>query len=295
MKVNPEGDVQISDDSITGLGIIPYFLNILFGSIISIAKLPPQRPYAQFDTGDMYESYEAAHLSNFPLEVHPLPPQVDSPAVYPLGPAPLWTWDYLKQALISCVPNPGYFVAGGLAGIVSRTSTAPLDRLKVYLIAQTGVAQEAVSAAKSGAIMQAAKSSWRPLANATKELWAAGGIRSLYAGKFLDRRDARPPLTPAGNGLNVVKVMPESAIKFGSYEVRPPTSTSRFRADHRRLLNASSPKLKGIMIPARSTHGRSSSPVVLQAWSPSMYLAPAHIACCSPLRFAVYPLDTVKL
>ena len=26
-------------------------------------------------------------------------------------------------------------------------------------------------------------------------------------------------LTGAGNGLNVVKVMPESAIKFGAYEV----------------------------------------------------------------------------
>ncbi|KAK8212675.1 hypothetical protein IWZ01DRAFT_550610 [Phyllosticta capitalensis] len=41
---------------------------------------------------------------------------------------------------------------------------------------------------------------------ATKELWAAGGIRSLYA----------------GNGLNVVKVMPESAVKFGAFEVSDP-------------------------------------------------------------------------
>jgi solute carrier family 25 phosphate transporter 23/24/25/41 len=100
------------------------------------------------------------------------------------------------------VQGLGYFVAGGVAGIVSRTSTAPLDRLKVYLIAQTSVAEEAVVAAKHGNIVKAAMNAWRPLATATKELWQAGGMRSLYA----------------GNGLNVVKVMPESAIKFGSYE-----------------------------------------------------------------------------
>ncbi|KAL2003207.1 hypothetical protein VTN02DRAFT_4614 [Thermoascus thermophilus] len=96
----------------------------------------------------------------------------------------------------------GYFLAGGIAGVVSRTATAPLDRLKVYLIAQTGVKNSAVRAAKEGAPLQAAGKASRTLIQATKELWRAGGIRSLFA----------------GNGLNVVKVMPESAIKFGAYE-----------------------------------------------------------------------------
>ncbi|KAI9826096.1 MAG: hypothetical protein M1832_000545 [Thelocarpon impressellum] len=96
----------------------------------------------------------------------------------------------------------GYFLAGGIAGVISRTATAPLDRLKVYLIAQTGLGRDAVQAAKQGDAVAAAKKVSRPLIEASKELWRAGGVRSLFA----------------GNGLNVVKVMPESAIKFGSYE-----------------------------------------------------------------------------
>ncbi len=96
----------------------------------------------------------------------------------------------------------GYFIAGGLAGMVSRTATAPLDRLKVYLIAQTSPKKAVVEAAKEGAPVQAVRHIGQPLIDATKELWRAGGIRSLFA----------------GNGLNVVKVMPESAIKFGAYE-----------------------------------------------------------------------------
>lgn len=111
-------------------------------------------------------------------------------------------WNEIKPALYSCLPTPGYFVAGGLAGLVSRTTTAPLDRLKVYLIAHTGSAEQTIQAAKSGAALQAVKGAWRTSANAMKELWAAGGIRSLWA----------------GNGINVVKIMPESAIKFGTYE-----------------------------------------------------------------------------
>lgn len=104
--------------------------------------------------------------------------------------------------LTDFLPPLGYFVAGGLAGMVSRTATAPLDRLKVYLIAQTNPKKAAVEAAKKGAPLQAVKNFGRPLVDACRDLWAAGGLRSLFA----------------GNGLNVVKVMPESAIKFGAYE-----------------------------------------------------------------------------
>jgi len=96
----------------------------------------------------------------------------------------------------------GYFIAGGLAGMISRTATAPLDRLKVYLIAQTSNKEAAVELAKKGSPLRAVRHFGQPLIDATKDLWAAGGLRSLYA----------------GNGLNVIKVMPESAIKFGAYE-----------------------------------------------------------------------------
>ncbi|EPS40204.1 hypothetical protein H072_5976 [Dactylellina haptotyla CBS 200.50] len=99
----------------------------------------------------------------------------------------------------------GFFIAGGAAGVVSRTATAPFDRLKVYLIAQTD-AQDAKEAIKTAALKGEAKdmvkSAARPMRDAIRALWNAGGIRSLFA----------------GNGLNVVKVMPESAIKFGSFE-----------------------------------------------------------------------------
>lgn len=104
--------------------------------------------------------------------------------------------------LTDFLPPPGYFIAGGLAGMISRTATAPLDRLKVYLIAQTNPKAAAVEAAKKGAPFEAVKSFGRPLVDACRDLWKAGGMRSLFA----------------GNGLNVVKVMPESAIKFGAYE-----------------------------------------------------------------------------
>lgn len=102
----------------------------------------------------------------------------------------------------------GYFLAGGLAGVVSRTCTAPFDRLKVFLIAQSGspekVASDSMKAAAVNATKTvAAQTAAKPrVVNAIKTIWKQGGVRSFFV----------------GNGLNVVKVFPESAMKFGSFE-----------------------------------------------------------------------------
>jgi solute carrier family 25 phosphate transporter 23/24/25/41 len=90
-------------------------------------------------------------------------------------------------------PQIGYFLAGGAAGIVSRTTTAPLDRLKVYLIAQTDTTTETLRAAKSGHITQALRGAWNTAVKAQKELWAAGGVRSLFAGRPLLTLFSVPP------------------------------------------------------------------------------------------------------
>ncbi|KAK3042465.1 hypothetical protein RJ639_000189 [Escallonia herrerae] len=75
-----------------------------------------------------------------------------------------------------------YLIAGGVAGAASRTATAPLDRLKVVLQVQTTRAH---------------------ILPAVKNIWKEGGFLGFFR----------------GNGLNVVKVAPESAIKFYTYEM----------------------------------------------------------------------------
>ena len=181
MKVNPEGDVLISDDTIQGLGTAQQFLQIFFGSLFLVARTPP---YSSFPPEYMIPPEMASPVTSKNAISQPLPPHPDDGEfVTPLNEIQTGLIESFGTMLIACVPNPGYFVAGGVAGIISRTSTAPLDRLKVYLIAQTSVAEEAVAAAKHGNIVKAALNAWRPLAAAMKELWQAGGMRSLYAGK----------------------------------------------------------------------------------------------------------------
>lgn len=172
----------------------------------------------------------------------------------------------------------GFFVAGGIAGVVSRTCTAPFDRIKVFLIARTDLsstvlhskkeiadqikngaakhvidaarkklAQEVAAAAEKSALAEHPKTIRSPIIQAARTLWKQGGIKSFYV----------------GNGMNVLKVFPESAIKFGSFE-----ATKRFLA-----------RLEGIEDTTKLS-------------KPSTYLAGGIGGVVS--QMCVYPIDTLK-
>uniref|UniRef100_A0A7S2WI82 EF-hand domain-containing protein n=1 Tax=Mucochytrium quahogii TaxID=96639 RepID=A0A7S2WI82_9STRA len=77
------------------------------------------------------------------------------------------------------------FLSGGAAGAVSRTMTAPMDRVKTLMQAGSDATKGKIS------IFQALKNIYRD-----------GGVRAFFR----------------GNGSNVIKIMPESAIKFVAYD-----------------------------------------------------------------------------
>jgi solute carrier family 25 phosphate transporter 23/24/25/41 len=223
-NLNPEGDVHIND--LQGLGTDHTFLNHsllalqrLLYNILSLPALASLLPSALAQTTTSPAATLTTALGNdfasldgdFELEWLPIPKTVA-----------MWmSFRYYERKLTENTPQLGYFIAGGIAGVVSRTATAPLDRLKVYLIAQTGSKDTAVRAAKDGAPLAAGGHVSRSLGGALKELWRAGGIRSLFAGLFSQLTTSQDHSSDVciGNGLNVLKVMPESAIKFGAYEV----------------------------------------------------------------------------
>lgn len=91
-----------------------------------------------------------------------------------------------KTRLTQYLPEPGYFVAGALSGGISRTATAPFDRLKVALLVNTRVKPDAaIDAAKRGHGVTALRNAGKPISEAARELYKTGGIRTFFAGELL--------------------------------------------------------------------------------------------------------------
>ena len=177
VKVNPEGDVQISDETPEGMGNARSRSSFL---ALFRPRPPPRPPDAMSVLPQALTLQERDHLDHLETEddYKPLLDDYEEMDDY-------CAWRKWKPVLTALLPNPGYFLCGGIAGIVSRTSTAPLDRLKVYLIAQTDPSSLAIEAAKKGSPALATKHAARPLYDAVVALWRAGGTRNLFAGSRL--------------------------------------------------------------------------------------------------------------
>ncbi|KUI74269.1 hypothetical protein VM1G_09718 [Cytospora mali] len=103
--------------------------------------------------------------------------------VGPPPPPPLTSLDHLG-AFIS-QPVIAAFCAGGIAGAVSRTVVSPLERLKIlFQVQSVGREEYKLSVGK-----------------ALKKMWQEEGWRGFMR----------------GNGTNCIRIVPYSAVQFGSY------------------------------------------------------------------------------
>ncbi|KAJ9133552.1 hypothetical protein NKR23_g10637 [Pleurostoma richardsiae] len=228
--LNAEGDSMVSEETLEGLG------------------LPISEREATERMAGMYQSHTAMHEGTSSRTETITESDQDWGDIHDHPLDFLKTEQTAKFRLTQYLPEPGYFVAGALAGGISRTATAPFDRLKVYLLVNTkAVTNKSLDAAKHGHPLVALQKASRPISSAVMDLWKTGGFRTFFA----------------GNGLNVVKIMPETAIKFGSYE-----------AAKRTLAN-----LEG--------HG---DPTDINPYSKFVAGGVAGMIA----QFCVYPLDTLK-
>jgi len=180
VNVNPEGDVNLSDElNLQGLGTTFEFPFIVsrdpFHTVIETIDVAAEYSYTILNRpwipglGIVAAAAAAGHTWF---------PSLDSPESLDA-----WIPSWCTSGLLTHMPGVGYFLAGGVAGVLSRTATAPLDRLKVYLIAQTG--KSAVDTAANGMPVAAAVQAARPLANAIAHVWRSGGVRAFFAGKCM--------------------------------------------------------------------------------------------------------------
>jgi hypothetical protein len=100
----------------------------------------------------------------------------------PIEPTPFYGLrSWLSQVVVAS------FIAGGTAGAVSRTVVSPLERLKILLQVQN-VGREEYKMS---------------IGKALGKMWREEGWRGMMA----------------GNGANCMRIVPYSAVQFGSYNI----------------------------------------------------------------------------
>ena len=107
---------------------------------------------------------------------------MSTPQSSPVEPTPFYGFRaWVSQVVVAS------FIAGGTAGAVSRTVVSPLERLKILLQVQNvGRDEYKMSIGK-----------------ALRKMWREEGWRGMMA----------------GNGANCMRIVPYSAVQFGSYNI----------------------------------------------------------------------------
>jgi solute carrier family 25 phosphate transporter 23/24/25/41 len=245
VTVSPEGDSLVSDETLEGLGTAGFLLQALFGSLLRIANpdlvISPRRPV------DAHHTPTSRSPGSFPHsdQISSIPPEMAaSAATVRYGPAVTITPQVLTDAavkrpplpyegaqqsgapqvsdiveeeeetagittrLTDLLPDPGYFLAGAVSGGVSRTATAPFDRLKVYLLVNTKTqANVTLDAAKSGRPLAALRNAGGPIVDAVVSLWKTGGLRTFFAGML------KQQCYPLLNGANRPQVTASTSLR----------------------------------------------------------------------------------
>lgn len=218
LTLNSEGDSVVSEETLQGLGT--NILYTLLGSILRLASppvIPPDRDHSSSISSRSPQG--TTQLETTPTEIPPTssdsvniesitahsyvqPTSVATAITANAFPAAQQTELLVEQdikiestglsekkkrnVLIKYIPDPGYFVAGAVAGGISRTATAPLDRLKVYLLVNTTAsANVALDAAKKGQPIRAIKHAGIPLFTAVSDIYKSGGLRGFFVGQYI--------------------------------------------------------------------------------------------------------------
>jgi solute carrier family 25 phosphate transporter 23/24/25/41 len=110
------------------------------------------------------------------------PTSASSSVKSPIEPTPFYGLrSWISQVVVAS------FIAGGTAGAVSRTVVSPLERLKILLQVQN-VGREEYKMS---------------IGKALGKMWREEGWRGMMA----------------GNGANCMRIVPYSAVQFGSYNI----------------------------------------------------------------------------